>query len=54
MTDIKAVDRIFQVKGRPKGMALPVLIADLKQIEEIVTEFTPAASVWRRSFSRVH
>jgi Sua5/YciO/YrdC/YwlC family protein len=43
MTDIKAVDRIFQVKGRPKGMALPVLIADLKQIEEIVTEFTPAA-----------
>jgi L-threonylcarbamoyladenylate synthase len=43
MTDIKAVDRIFQVKGRPKGMALPVLLSDLKQIEEIVTDFTPAA-----------
>jgi len=43
MTDVNAVDRIFQVKGRPKGMALPVLLADLKQIEEIVTDFTPAA-----------
>jgi len=43
MTDFNAVDRIFQVKGRPKGMALPVLLADLKQIEEIVTDFTPAA-----------
>ena len=43
MTDINAVDRIFQVKGRPKGMALPVLLSDLKQIEEIVAEFTPAA-----------
>jgi L-threonylcarbamoyladenylate synthase len=36
MTDIKAVDRIFEVKGRPKGMALPVLLADKAQIEEIV------------------
>ena len=36
MTDIAAVDRIFQVKGRPKGMALPVLLANRTQIEEIV------------------
>ena len=36
MTNIKAVDRIFEVKGRPKGMALPVLLADKAQIEEIV------------------
>ncbi|MGP8079976.1 MAG: L-threonylcarbamoyladenylate synthase [Dehalococcoidales bacterium] len=43
MTDINAVDRIFQVKGRPKGMALPVLLADFKQIAEIVTAVTPAA-----------
>jgi L-threonylcarbamoyladenylate synthase len=43
MTDIAAVDRIFQVKGRPKGMALPVLLADKKQIAEIVTAVTPAA-----------
>ena len=43
MTDTAAVDRIFQVKGRPKGMALPVLLADRKQIEEIVTSVPPAA-----------
>ena len=43
MTDTVAVDRIFQVKGRPKGMALPVLLADRKQIEEIVTSVPPAA-----------
>ena len=43
MTDIKAVDRIFQVKGRPKGMALPVLLAGQKQIAEIVTAVTPSA-----------
>jgi L-threonylcarbamoyladenylate synthase len=43
MTDINAVDRIFQVKGRPKGMALPVLLADQKQIAEIVMAVTPSA-----------
>ncbi len=43
MTDIAAVDRIFQVKGRPKGMALPVLLAEQKQIAEIVIEVTPSA-----------
>ena len=37
MTDTAAVDRIFQVKGRPKGMALPVLLADKVQMESIVT-----------------
>ena len=37
MTDASAVDRIFQVKGRPKGMALPVLLADKAQMEAIVT-----------------
>ena len=36
MTNIHAVERIFQVKGRPKGMALPILLADRTQIEEIV------------------
>jgi L-threonylcarbamoyladenylate synthase len=36
MTDTAAVDRIFQVKGRPKGMALPVLLADKVQMESIV------------------
>ena len=50
ITDINAVDRIFQVKGRPKGMALPVLLSDLKQIEEIVVDFTPAAKLLAEEF----
>jgi L-threonylcarbamoyladenylate synthase len=43
ITNIHAVERIFQVKGRPKGMALPVLLADRSQIEEIVASIPPAA-----------
>jgi len=43
MTDTVAVDKIFQVKGRPKGMALPVLLANRTQIEDIVTSLSPAA-----------
>ena len=43
MTDTAAVDRIFQVKGRPKGMALPVLLADKVQMESIVTSVPMSA-----------
>jgi L-threonylcarbamoyladenylate synthase len=43
ITNIRAVERIFQVKGRPKGMALPVLLADSRQIGEIVKSITPVA-----------
>jgi len=50
MTDTAAVDRIFQVKGRPKGMALPVLLADRLQIAEIVTSVSPAAKCLADAF----
>ena len=50
MADIAAVDRIFQVKGRPKGMALPVLLANRTQIEEIVTSVSPAARLLADAF----
>jgi L-threonylcarbamoyladenylate synthase len=43
ITESEAVDRVFQVKGRPKGMALPVLLADRNQIKEIVISVSPAA-----------
>jgi L-threonylcarbamoyladenylate synthase len=33
MANIPAIERIFQVKGRPKGMALPLLLSDSSQIE---------------------
>lgn len=43
MSDITAVERIFKVKGRPKGMALPVLLANHEQIKQIVT-FVPMSA----------
>ena len=43
ITDVSAIDRIFQVKGRPKGMALPVLLADKAQMKTIVTSIPPSA-----------
>ena len=43
MTSIAAVERIFDVKGRPKGMALPLLVADREQIKKIVRSIPPAA-----------
>jgi L-threonylcarbamoyladenylate synthase len=50
MTDVTAVDRIFQVKGRPKGMALPVLLADKAQIKEIVAVFPENAQRLAEAF----
>jgi L-threonylcarbamoyladenylate synthase len=41
ITNTQAVERIFHVKGRPKGMALPVLLADSRQIREIVKSIPP-------------
>ena len=43
MANIPAIERIFQVKGRPKGMALPLLVADYAQIEQIVISIPPSA-----------
>lgn len=43
MTDVDAVERVFKVKGRPRGMALPVLLADTAQVQEIVVSIPPAA-----------
>ncbi len=43
MTSITAVERIFEVKGRPKGMALPLLVANREQIKQITRSVPPAA-----------
>lgn len=44
MTSISALERIFAVKDRPKGMALPLLVADQEQIKYISQSIPPA--VW--------
>ncbi len=45
-----AVERIYQVKGRPRNMALPLLLADISQISEIAYPVQEIARVLARSF----
>ncbi len=41
--DEPAVRRIFDLKQRPKGKALPLLVADMTQLEELAGTLTPMA-----------
>ncbi len=42
--DPAAVDRIFQAKGRPAQMHLPILASSLEQVRDLGVEFSGAAS----------
>jgi L-threonylcarbamoyladenylate synthase len=42
---VPAVERLFQIKQRPLEMALPLLLADFAQINEVAHYVSPAA--WR-------
>jgi L-threonylcarbamoyladenylate synthase len=43
MASIKAIERIFEVKDRPKGMAMPLLAANREQIKKLVINIPPSA-----------
>lgn len=43
MTCIAAIERIFEIKNRSRGMALPLLLADKSQIEDVVKSVPPSA-----------
>ncbi len=43
MASIKAISRIFEVKDRPKGMAMPLLVANREQIKKLVINIPPSA-----------
>ena len=43
MASIKAIERIFEVKDRPKGMAMPLLVANREQIKKLVINIPPSA-----------
>lgn len=45
VADEKAVGRIYTLKGRPRSMALPILVADAMQIESVARDIPQAA--WR-------
>lgn len=45
-----AISAVFELKGRPQGLALPVLVAGEGQLGEVVTEWPPAAHVLAERF----
>lgn len=38
-----ALRRVFEIKGRPAELALPVLVGELGQVEQVARDFPPAA-----------
>jgi L-threonylcarbamoyladenylate synthase len=50
VANIPAIERIFAVKGRPKGMALPLLVADHDQIQQVASFISPTAWLLIRNF----
>jgi len=48
--NLSAVERVFEAKGRPEGMALPLLLGEVEQLEQVVAEVPPSAWVLIRRF----
>jgi len=46
----QAVERVYQVKGRPANMALPLLLADILQINEVAEPVPPIAWLLAKKF----
>lgn len=46
----QAVERVYTVKGRPRQMALPLLLADTSQISEVAESVSPVAWLLAKSF----
>lgn len=45
-----AVERLYEIKGRPRGRPLPLLISSLHQAEELASEISDAAMALMRNF----
>lgn len=45
-----AIERIFSIKERPEGMALPVLLADVDQLKQVSTDIPAAALALAETF----
>jgi len=45
-----AIERVFAIKERPEGMALPVLLADMEQISLVAREVPEAARVLAEAY----
>jgi len=49
-SSLPAVERIYQLKQRPRSVALPLLLADTAQISEVARVVPPVALLLARSF----
>ena len=45
-----ALRRVFDIKGRPAELALPVLVSDVEQAERVARDFPPAARRLAQAF----
>lgn len=45
-----AVERVYRIKERPRGMALPLLLADVSQIDEVARSVPPPARLLADKF----
>ena len=45
-----AVDRVFAVKGRPKDLALPVLVGSWEQVEKVAKNLPPQTQILAERF----
>lgn len=50
MNCTEAIERIYKVKGRPRNMALPLLLASVEQIAEVAIEIPDIAYRLARTF----
>ena len=42
-TDVEAIARLYEVKGRPGAKALPLIIGEMAQLTEVVARIPPQA-----------
>ena len=48
--DVTALDRIYQIKGRPQKLALPVLISNIDELQMVSEEVSKSALKLARQF----
>lgn len=46
----KAIERVYEIKGRPRNMALPLLLADYSQLADLAKSVSPIALTLAHAF----
>jgi L-threonylcarbamoyladenylate synthase len=48
--DLEAVERVFDIKGRPRNAALPLLVASHEDVEQVAVGLNPWAEILMEAF----